>query len=68
MTMCINHPDKEAMVGCQKRNNINGYCQQCLEDSATSFDPEIYCKFRTSCIIWEFAKTNGRHRKAINDA
>ena len=28
------------------------YCEECMKCS----DPRLYCKFRSMCIIWEYAK------------
>ena len=46
MGKCANHPDRETSFLCL---NCNIYmceeCQKCL-------DPEIFCKFRSSCPIW----------------
>ena len=63
MTFCHIHPDREARVTCQK-NNLRGYCGDCLEDGVPCFDPVIYCKFRGQCIIWELARDAGLHRPA----
>ncbi|THB71419.1 MAG: hypothetical protein D6B25_18550 [Desulfobulbaceae bacterium] len=45
MTKCRNHPDREARYQCSKY----GYylCDNCLNCN----DPELYCKFRSSCVI-----------------
>jgi hypothetical protein len=43
---CVNHPDREARYVCQK-HNVH-LCEECL----TCRDPELYCKFRPSCMIW----------------
>jgi len=46
MGKCANHPDRETSFLCL---NCNIYmceeCQKCL-------DPEIFCKFRSSCPLW----------------
>ncbi len=44
---CTNHPDREATIRCEKDNVY--LCQDCLKCP----NPDIYCKVRTSCIIWE---------------
>jgi hypothetical protein len=62
MSYCHNHPDIEARVTCQK-NNTRGYCQECLDRGVPCFDPELYCKFRGQCVIWELARENGFHRR-----
>jgi len=46
MATCINHPDRETNYICLKQNIY--LCEECLGCS----DPELYCKFRPSCIIW----------------
>lgn len=54
-------------MDCQK-NNFRGYCEQCLDKPSPCFDPEIYCKFRSQCIIWNLAKEAGLHKKKDPDA
>ncbi len=45
MANCKNHPQTESVYFCSKyKYNL---CQACLRCS----DPQIYCKFRTSCVI-----------------
>lgn len=63
MAICHNHPEREARVICQKVP-FRGYCQECLDEGAPCFDPNIYCKFRSQCIIWELAKENGLHKNS----
>lgn len=46
MGICINHPDRETSYLCQKHQVY--LCEECLACS----DPQLYCKFRSSCIIW----------------
>ncbi|MBW1981144.1 MAG: hypothetical protein JRJ12_07965 [Deltaproteobacteria bacterium] len=48
---CRYHPDREAVIACEKHGY--GYCSECLENCKACTDPELYCKFRTHCIIWE---------------
>ncbi|MDO9565442.1 MAG: hypothetical protein Q7J15_01665 [Candidatus Desulfaltia sp.] len=48
MAKCVNHPDMETEFICMKYNVY--LCEKCLKCS----DPETYCKFRTSCLIWFF--------------
>ena len=62
MGACHNHPDREMKVACQKAN-FRGYCQECLDKGVPCFDPDIYCKFRSQCIIWELAREHGLHRR-----
>ena len=45
MGKCINHPEKETSYLCMKHNIY--LCDDCLECR----DPDIYCKFRSSCPI-----------------
>ena len=58
---CRNHPDRDAVVLCQKHQT--GYCGQCLENGVTCTDPTIYCKFRTQCVIWEMGRED--RKKAV---
>ena len=44
---CTNHPDIETQYLCSKDGVY--LCQECLMCP----NPNIHCKFRTSCIIWE---------------
>jgi len=46
MDKCRNHPNKETSYVCTKYTIY--MCELCLKCS----DPDIYCKFRTSCPIW----------------
>jgi hypothetical protein len=50
MGSCKNHPDSATTYLCQKHNY--SVCEQCLNCS----DPNLYCKFRPSCIIFFKAK------------
>ena len=45
MTCCVNHPDTETSYVCTKHNVY--MCEDCMHCR----DPEIYCKFRSSCPI-----------------
>ncbi len=51
MGTCINHPDRETSYACMKHQVY--LCQDCLRCQ----DPELYCKFRSSCPIWFLAHT-----------
>jgi tRNA-Thr(GGU) m(6)t(6)A37 methyltransferase TsaA len=42
---CVNHPDRETSYVCMKHDIY--MCEECMECR----DPEIYCKFRSSCPI-----------------
>ena len=57
---CRYHPDRPAVALCQK--NGHGLCAECLED-AHCFGPELYCKYRTQCIIFYTEKENRRARR-----
>jgi len=50
MGYCINHPDRETSYMCMKHNVY--LCDDCLKCP----DPELYCKFRSSCPIWFLQK------------
>ena len=52
MHKCRRHPDRDAVLACQKYGY--GYCQECADEGVDCSDPELYCKFRQQCIIWEF--------------
>ena len=45
MGRCVNHPTRQTSYHCMKHNIY--LCDQCL----TCRDPDIYCKFRSSCPI-----------------
>ncbi len=46
MGKCANHPDRETSFLCSKCNIY--MCEECQKCR----DPEIFCKFRSSCPIW----------------
>ena len=50
MGYCINHKDRETQYLCMKDNVY--FCEECLRCR----NPEIYCKFRSSCPIWFISK------------
>lgn len=52
MGKCRNHPNKETSYVCSKYTTY--MCEECFKCS----DPEIYCKFRSSCPIWFVDKRN----------
>lgn len=58
MGKCVNHPDRETNFLCMKHNIY--LCEECLKCP----DPEIHCKFRSSCPIWFMDKRGG---KSIDD-
>ncbi len=62
MTFCINHPEIETRFACMKHDIY--LCEDCLECR----DPDIYCKFRTSCPIWFLTKRKGNLDEIVNEA
>ncbi len=56
MGQCTNHPERETRLQCMKHGVF--MCDAC----AHCRDPEIYCKFRPSCIIHFNDKENHRGR------
>ena len=50
MGKCSCHPEIETSYLCMKYNQY--LCKECLRCQ----DPEIYCKFRSSCPIWFMQK------------
>ena len=47
---CARHPDKAAIHHCAKYERY--LCEDCLRCQ----DPEIWCRWRTSCVIWEVSR------------
>jgi len=62
---CKNHPDRDPVITCMKMNF--GYCQECLDTCEACTDPCIYCKHRTSCVIWELCRKSDRVRQMRED-
>ncbi|PIP41685.1 MAG: ferredoxin [Desulfobacterales bacterium CG23_combo_of_CG06-09_8_20_14_all_51_8] len=58
MGKCVNHPGRETNFVCMKHNHY--LCEECLK----CVDPNIHCKFRSSCPIWFMEKRGG---KGIDD-
>ncbi len=54
MGSCSCHPEIETSFMCMKHNKY--LCEECLKCQ----DPDIYCKFRTSCPIHFMEKRGGR--------
>lgn len=54
MGKCVNHPDRETNFMCMKHNKY--LCEECLKCQ----DPNIHCKFRSSCPVWFMEKRNGK--------
>ncbi len=50
MGQCINHPERETQYTCLKHQIY--LCEECLKCK----DPKIYCKYRSSCLIWFMTK------------
>jgi len=55
MGECACHPEIDTPYKCQKHDIY--LCEECLECR----DPDIYCKFRSSCPIWFMS------RKGVED-
>lgn len=55
MGKCTAHPDRETSYQCLKHKIY--LCNECLACK----DPELYCKFRPSCIIWFMTKKESEH-------
>ena len=53
MGYCVNHPDRETSYKCMKYEIY--MCEECLECR----DPDIYCKFRSSCPNYFITKRKG---------
>ncbi len=45
MGKCKNHPERETSYFCNKHRHY--LCDECLK----CLDPEIFCKFRSGCLI-----------------
>ncbi len=59
MGKCINHPDRETSFICMKHEVY--MCDECVHCR----DPEIYCKFRSSCPIWFMHKEKKRAEREL---
>ena len=60
---CRNHPDREAVAVCDKRQV--GFCEECCacEDVAECcgcMDPGSHCQFRSMCLVWELSRSRRR--------
>lgn len=58
---CRFHPDRPVRVRCMKYGY--DYCEQCLESCDSCTDPELYCQYRTQCVIWEVCRKTIRDRR-----
>ncbi|MBA4392948.1 MAG: hypothetical protein C0407_05295 [Desulfobacca sp.] len=54
MPACRNHPGQEGKFPCQKHQIA--YCRECFEKGVVCNDPNLYCKFRSQCLINESQK------------
>jgi hypothetical protein len=54
MCKCKNHPDVESGYFCMKHKYF--LCEKCVR----CLDPEIYCKYRNSCVIFFIDKKGGK--------
>jgi len=54
---CKSHPDKAGKYFCAKYNRY--LCEDCL----LCQDPNIFCRHRTACIIWELTKYSEIYQK-----
>ncbi|MGD9504043.1 MAG: hypothetical protein AB7W37_03975 [Syntrophobacteraceae bacterium] len=63
---CRFHPDREAFVVCNKMEY--GYCEECLESCKACTDPNLYCKHRQCCFIWESCRKTIKKRKASGES
>jgi hypothetical protein len=59
---CRFHPDREGVLYCEKYEY--GYCEECLAKGVICSDPELYCKHRTHCVIWENCRELLKERRA----
>jgi hypothetical protein len=54
MGKCKNHPETEAGYFCMKHKQY--HCDKCVKCE----DGELYCKFRSSCVIFFVDKKGGK--------
>jgi hypothetical protein len=57
MGTCSKHPDRQTAYQCMKHEIF--MCEECLHCR----DPEIYCKFRSSCAIHFLDKEKRREAR-----
>lgn len=60
-TGCRFHPDRPAVVRCNKYEY--SYCEECVESCDACTDPELYCQHRTQCFIWEVCRGEIKRRR-----
>lgn len=58
---CRFHPERPAVVRCEKFEY--DYCQECVDSCHACTDPELYCRHRTACIIWELCRSEVKKRR-----
>jgi hypothetical protein len=61
MPTCSRHPDRETPYQCMKHGLY--MCSECMHCR----DPEIYCKFRSSCAIHFMEKESRRIGSSKDD-
>lgn len=61
MDCCSKHHDRPAQYYCSKHKI--GLCAECISCG----DPEIYCKFRSSCPIWFIHKERRREARRMQE-
>jgi hypothetical protein len=58
---CANHQDRPGTYYCAKYNRY--LCDECIQCS----DPTLFCKHRTSCLIWEVVRHGSPDEQAAAD-
>jgi hypothetical protein len=58
MNNCETHPDRQTSYLCMKHQI--SMCEECLKCK----DPELYCKYRSSCAIY-FLTQKSNFKKAV---
>jgi hypothetical protein len=62
---CRFHPEVAARFICNKFEYA--YCETCLESCRACTDPELYCRHRSACIIWELCRKRvSKRQEAAN--
>ena len=62
MGQCSCNPEIETNFLCMKYDRY--LCEECLSCQ----DPELYCKFRSSCPIWFLEKRGGKEMLSMDQA
>jgi hypothetical protein len=60
MIKCRYHAERDARLLCNKHEY--GYCEDCCEGVVCG-DPELYCRHRTQCLIWENSRETLKRRR-----